>query len=95
MATTTYAARMPWGETVRFCADLTQASAPICTIDDDGETHATQYQTADAHHRSSEALRLVVSACGRDYYAQPGDIRYNYEILDEVLDGVSIDAEAE
>lgn len=42
------------GETVHMTWDGTQASQTIYV---DGE--ATQYQTADARHRTSEAVRLV------------------------------------
>lgn len=82
-------------ETFRFRADLAQASAPIEYEGADGEWVTTQYQTADACHDVGRAARLALSACGRDYFAAPGDERDDDEILDELLDGVDVEAEPE
>jgi hypothetical protein len=89
MSNTTYTAKLSFG-TFRFAADLTQASAPICLIGDDGELSSTQYQTADARHRERDALRLALQACGADYYADPSSDMSADEQLDEIVEGATI-----
>lgn len=54
-------------------ADMAQASWPIGWIDDDGEQHTTQYQTADARHDLERAAVLLVSTFGRDWWCGPDD----------------------
>lgn len=70
---TIYAITTSWGEKVHFAADLTQASAPICNVDDETLEigSSTQYQTADARHDADEAARLYVGLLGRDWYGDP------------------------
>ena len=43
----------------RFRADLSQASAPIELLDDDGEWQPTQWQTASVGHCEWEAARQL------------------------------------
>ena len=64
----TYTYRMPWGETLRIRADLSQAAANIMVEGDDGVFCCTPYQTADARHREKDMLRLVVRHLGAEWY---------------------------
>jgi len=48
------------GETIEIRADFAQASSPLEVRYDGGDWVGTQYQVADARHRESEALRLVL-----------------------------------
>jgi hypothetical protein len=88
--TTTYSAKLPGIGIFRFAADLSRAETPIYIDDADGNWHSTQYQTADARHRKTEALRLALRACGREFFGDPNDERDDSDILDELLDGVDI-----
>ena len=92
MTTTIYTADLGF-DTIRFRADLSQASAPITLVNDEGEETATQYQTADARHDVRQALMLAIGACGRDYYAQPDDNRGSDEIIAELVEVVDIESE--
>jgi hypothetical protein len=56
-----YRAELSDGQTIRFQADLSEASAPILVEDCDGNWCHTQYQTADARHDAEEAALLVAS----------------------------------
>lgn len=92
MSRTIYTVQLPFDK-FRFSADLAEASAQIRvvgTADDTDEDWGTQYQTADARHRETDAARLALRACGREYFAAPGDDRSDDEILDELLDGVAV-----
>ena len=88
MSRKNYNVKMPWGETLIVSADLTQASAPICTVseNDEGEEilDPTPYQTADAAHRPKKAVMLVIEYCNRDWYANPNDDRDSSDILAEI-----------
>lgn len=90
---TIYTTELPWGDTFKISADLTQASATIYNVADDGEETATQYQTADARHDATEAVMLALSTCGRDYFAQPGDDRDDDEILAEIREQIEVESE--
>ena len=79
----------------RFSCDLTQASSPIRIETEDGEFTSTQYQVADARHREHDALKLALSACGRDYFAEPDDERDSDDIIEEICDGVDIERDDE
>lgn len=94
MAHTTYSLDLGF-DTLRFTADLSQASAPICYLDGDGAEVSTPYQTADARHDASRAARLLLEHFGRDYYAEPSDDRDSDEILDELLEAADMEAEDE
>lgn len=76
---------LPTGETLRIRADLADASAPIL-YEADGDWYSTPYQSADARHRPAEALRLVLSYLGPDYYRDPTDYRSDDEIIDSIVD---------
>ena len=89
MTMTTYTAKLSFGK-FSFAADLTQASAPICLVGDDGELSQTQYQTADARHRERDALRLALQACGSDFYADPTSDMSADEQLDELVADATI-----
>jgi len=79
-------------ERFRFSADLTEASASIYIVGDDGlDDTCTPYQTADAGHNLHEAAKLALLYCGRDYYAKPGDDRDDYEIVSDLIDGEEIE----
>lgn len=88
----TYNARLRGLGLFRFAANLSQANAPICLIDDDGETTRTQYQTADARHDEHSALKLALHACGRDYFAEPHDDRDDDAIVEDLCHGVAVRA---
>jgi hypothetical protein len=45
----------------------------------------TPYQVADARHDPSQAARLAVQDCGRDWYAWHSDDRGDEEILDALI----------
>jgi len=49
------------GEIIEIRADFAQASSPLEVRYDGGDWVGTQYQVADARHRESEALRLVLA----------------------------------
>lgn len=63
---TTYTITYAGGHREQFAADLTRAEANLYTVDDEGERAVTQYQTADARHRASEAAELI-AALDPDY----------------------------
>lgn len=84
MSRAIYTVRLPF-ETFRFSANLAEASAPICWVDDEGEEHPTQYQTADARHSPRRAAKLALLAGSRDYYAEPGDERDSETIVDALI----------
>ncbi len=92
MATTIYTARLPWGETLTISADLSQASAQI-TYRDGKEWIGTPFQTADARHNEINAVRLILDYFGPGYYREPDDDREPDDVLDEIMDAVSIDAD--
>jgi hypothetical protein len=94
MSNTIYTANLSFGK-FRFAADLTQASAPIYLVDDDGELSSTQYQTADARHRERNALRLALQACGSEYYANPDSEESDEEQLDEIVETADIEEDEE
>jgi len=73
------------GETLRIRANLAEASAPIL-YEADGDWYSTPYQSADARHRPSEALRLVLAYLGPDYYRDLTDDRSDEEILDAIVE---------
>lgn len=54
-----YRATTASGETFRFAADLTEASAGIYLVDRDGEEFVTPWRTADARHRPMRAAELL------------------------------------
>lgn len=56
------------GNTFIMVADLTEASAPIGFLNDDGEYQPSPFQTADARHRTRAAATLLV-----DWFASNGD----------------------
>lgn len=94
MARKNYTAKMPWGETLTVSADLVEASAPICTVSEDGEGEEsldpTPYQTADARHREMDAVMLAVEYCGREWFAEPGDKRETSEILADIRKNIKV-----
>ncbi len=55
----TYKVQMRRGDDFCFAADLTEASATIYLMDDEGEETSTQWQTADASHRVRDAAELL------------------------------------
>jgi hypothetical protein len=91
-----YETVMPWGETLRISADLTQAGANIyysAGDGDDGEQwDCTPYQTADARHREHDAVMLVIGYLGRSWYAAPDDDRNADAILAEIGDEIDVEA---
>ncbi len=90
--TTIYTASLSFEPNFRFAANLAEASATIYLVDEDGELSPTQYQTADARHSVTEALRLALSACGEDYYVDPSDDRDADEQLAEIVEGADIES---
>lgn len=85
-----YTTIMPWGDKFSIEADLAQAAATIYTIDEEGERHATQWQTADARHDERRAIALALQSCGSDYYAEPGDERNDDEIISSIVNNLEI-----
>ncbi len=86
MTATTYTLDLPWGETLRMSADLSQASAPIQYEGAErDEWMSTPYQTADARHDETRAMRLVLEYLGREYYAAPDDERDDDDIISACL----------
>lgn len=81
----TYEWDLPTGETLRIRADLAEAGAPIL-YEADGVWYSTPYQSADARHRPSEALKLVLAYLGPDYYRDPTDDQSDEEILDAIVE---------
>jgi hypothetical protein len=61
-------------------ANMSEASAPICWVDDDGEVRSSPFQTADARHFSVRAAKLLIEW----FRAQGGD-------EDEVLSAVELE----
>lgn len=92
MATTIYTARLPWGETLKISADLSQASAPI-SYKDGNEWIGTPFQTADARHNECSAIRLILDWFGPGYYRDPDDDRDPDDVLDEIMGDVSIETD--
>lgn len=90
-----YTAKMPWGEAITISADLVQASANIAILIDGEEDRVdpTPYQTADARHRTREAVMLAVAYCGREWYAEPTDHRDSSRILAEIEKKIKITEE--
>lgn len=76
---------LPTGETLRIWADLVSARSPIM-YEADGVWYSTPYKTADARHRPSEALRLVLAYLGPDYYLDPTDDRPYDEIINAIVE---------
>jgi hypothetical protein len=72
MSTTIYTAKLPWGEALKISADLSQASAPI-SYQDGKEWISTPFQTADARHDASNAVRLILDWFGPAYYMEDGN----------------------
>ena len=91
---TTYTYRMPWGETLRISADLSQATAPISyeglDLGDGAEWTQTPYQTADARHDEREMLRLVVDHLGAEWYADPSSDLSHEGQLRAAVDGARL-----
>lgn len=85
-----YQIKTTWGDKVHFAADLSQASAPICDVDDDTLEfgRSTQYQTADARHNLDEAARLYMSTLGRDFYADPSTDQDDDEAIEAAIESV-------
>jgi len=57
--TTTYQVLVNGIERLRFRADFTQASSPICTVDQLGRPFVTVFQVADAKHRPHTAAEML------------------------------------
>jgi hypothetical protein len=90
MARLLYSARLGF-DTLHFTADLDQASAQINIVDSArGDATPTQYQTSDARHRTRDALRLALTACGHDYYVDPSSDDSPEEQLTALVDGAHI-----
>jgi hypothetical protein len=88
---TIYKYEMPWGETLKIKANLSEASAPIRVEGDEpGTWRSTPYQTADARHREMEMLRLVVQYIGPEWYTDPSSDLSDEEQLDEAVDGAEV-----
>ena len=85
---TTYRVRLPFASFL-LRADFAQASSPLEVNYDpdegDDSWGPTPYQVADARHEPSQAARLAVQDCGRDWYAYPDDDRDDCEILDALI----------
>jgi hypothetical protein len=87
---TTYTYKMTWGETLRIRADLVQASAPIQVANDDDEDGgwtSIPYQTADARHRQSDMLSLVIRYLGHEWYGAYGCGRGECGCLARAIEG--------
>jgi hypothetical protein len=56
-----YVVEMDDGTVWHFRANLSEASAPLCLVEDDPpfDSISTQYQTADARHRAEDAAALL------------------------------------
>jgi hypothetical protein len=95
MTMVTYETVMPWGETLRISADLTQAAATIYYSAGDGGDEeqwvCTPYQTADARHRAHNAVMLVIGYLGRSWYAAPDDERDDDAILAEIGGAIELE----
>lgn len=91
---TIYTAKVPWGETLKFDADLSRAEMPI-RYADGKEWISTPYQTGDARHDAANAVRLLLDYFGSDYYQHPDDARDPDTVLDEIMEDVEITAEDE
>lgn len=63
-----YEVSMTQGFRFYFLADLTEASAPLFLLDDDGSRRATPWQTADVRHDEREAAALFVGSFGGSYW---------------------------
>ncbi len=63
---TRYTVTFASGTEAQFAADLSEASAPLCYVDDEGTEHATQWQTASARHDEWQAAELVFADELRD-----------------------------
>lgn len=86
-----YAIHTHWGETYEFDADLSQASAPIHAITEDGELSSTPFQTADARHDADEAALLLMAWWGRDTWLSPDCEVTESESGEELYDGMTQD----